>query len=80
MISINVPLGVLGDNFLIKMTSKGIYDVHDVPHYIVIRTEILSPKPQGFFLHFKQKFGLERLILPFSLRRTVAAPGARKKT
>ena len=29
MTSINVPLKVVGDNFLIKITSKGTYDVQD---------------------------------------------------
>ena len=51
MTSTNVPLRVLGDKFLIKMTSKGIYDVWCAwcASLSFIRREILSPQPQGLF-------------------------------
>ena len=54
MASINVPLRVLGDNILIKMTSKGIYDVWCAwcASLSLIRRKILSLQPQGFFHSF----------------------------
>ena len=59
MTSIDVPLKVVGDNFLIKMTSKGTYDVQD-NHLTIsfIRREILSPKPQGLFYRFDKSTNL----------------------
>ena len=64
MTSITVPLKVVGDNFLIKMTSKGTYDVQD-NHLTIsfIRREILSPQPQGFFYRFDKSPNLRDVYI-----------------
>ena len=61
MASIIVPLRVLGDNILIKMTSEGVYDVWCAwcASLSLIRRKILSPQPQGFFHSFDKSPNLQ---------------------
>ena len=66
MASIIVPLRVLGDNILIKMTSEGVYDVWCAwcASLSLIRRKILSPQPQGFFHSFDKSPNLQDRSCP----------------
>ena len=66
MAPIIVPLRVLGDNILIKMTSEGVYDVWCAwcASLSLIRRKILSPQPQGFFYSFDKSPNLQDWSCP----------------